>query len=151
MRAACVSLLLAVAMIGAVLADDVEDARAAYARFLAAQNARDVPAMRELLSASPGFLWISDGKPYWGREAMLERLGSFQRNAVWVAAPALERGRAERIAPGEVVMAFPLRLRIAERADAPADVLDFLVTALFRREEGTWRIVGLYTTAENRS
>jgi len=47
--------------------------RAAFSKFVAAQNAHDLKALGELLSDSPNFLWVTRGNVVRGREAALER------------------------------------------------------------------------------
>lgn len=51
-----------------------EEVRAVFDRYVAVQNAHDSKSMRNLLVDSPDFLWISRGKPIWGREAALKEL-----------------------------------------------------------------------------
>ena len=51
-----------------------EEVRAVFDRYVAIQNAHDLKAMRNLFVDSPDFLWISRGKPIWGREAALKEL-----------------------------------------------------------------------------
>ena len=48
--------------------------RAVFDRYIAVQNAHDLKSMRSLLADSPDLLWISRGKPIWGREAALKSL-----------------------------------------------------------------------------
>ena len=58
-------LMLLTLMIGPAAATE-DDVRAAFDRFVAAQNAHDVKAVEALLLASPNFLWITRGIPVWG-------------------------------------------------------------------------------------
>ena len=51
-----------------------EEVRAVFDRYVAIQNAHDLKSMRNLFVDSPDFLWISRGKPIWGREAALKEL-----------------------------------------------------------------------------
>jgi uncharacterized protein (TIGR02246 family) len=51
-----------------------EEVRAMFDRYVAIQNEHDSKSMRNLLVDSPDFLWISRGKPIWGREAALKEL-----------------------------------------------------------------------------
>jgi uncharacterized protein (TIGR02246 family) len=51
-----------------------EEVRAVFDQYVAIQNAHDSKSMRNLLVDSPDFLWISRGKPIWGREAALKEL-----------------------------------------------------------------------------
>ena len=51
-----------------------EEVRAVFDRYVAIQNAHDLRSMRNLFVDSPDFLWITRGKPIWGREAALKEL-----------------------------------------------------------------------------
>ena len=73
------------------------EVRALYDRFVTAQNARDLDAVRQMLSDRPNFLWISDGKPFWGREAMIGRMASFQQAEVWRVEPEFA---SSKVTPG---------------------------------------------------
>lgn len=49
-----------------------DDVRSVFERYIAIQNAHDSISMRSLLVDSPDFLWISRGKPVWGRDAAIK-------------------------------------------------------------------------------
>src|SRR5947208_1747137 len=51
-----------------------DEVRAVFDKYIAVQNAHDLKSMRGLLADSPDLLWISRGKPVWGREAALKSL-----------------------------------------------------------------------------
>src|SRR5437667_11362165 len=51
-----------------------DEVRAVFDKYIAVQNAHDLKAMRNLLIDSPDFLWITRGRPIWGREAALKGL-----------------------------------------------------------------------------
>ncbi len=51
-----------------------DEVRAVFDKYIAIQNAHDLKSMRGLLADSPDLLWISRGKPVWGREAALKSL-----------------------------------------------------------------------------
>ena len=51
-----------------------EEVRAVFDKYIATQNAHDLKALRNLLADTPDLLWISRGKPIWGREAALKNL-----------------------------------------------------------------------------
>ena len=51
-----------------------DEVRAVFDKYIATQNAHDLKGIRNLLSDSPDLLWISRGKPIWGREAALKTL-----------------------------------------------------------------------------
>ncbi len=51
-----------------------DEVHAVFDKYIAVQNAHDLKAMRNLLIDSPDFLWVTRGKPIWGREAALKGL-----------------------------------------------------------------------------
>jgi len=70
----------AVVVLGALLAAFAhaatmeDEVLAVFDKYIAAQNAHDLKAMRTLLLESTDFLWISRGKPLWGRDAAMKSL-----------------------------------------------------------------------------
>jgi hypothetical protein len=119
---------------------------ALYRGFVTAQNDRDLARVRATLWDSPDFLWVSDGRPFWGPDALVERMGLFQQAEVWRVEPDLDRGRVVEVAEGAAYLSVPLTLVIG-RADDPAR-LRWLVGVLCRRELGQWRIAALFTTED---
>ena len=70
-------LLFAVLAMAATLARAAtmeEEVRAVFDKWISTQNAHDLKGIRSLLSDSPDMLWISRGKPIWGRDAALKTL-----------------------------------------------------------------------------
>src|SRR3979411_2933933 len=81
--AALFVMAFAITPVSATVEDDV---RTTFERFVAAQNAHDISAVRDLLSDSPGFLWISRGTPIWGRDAARKRFEMLYQGT-WKLAP----------------------------------------------------------------
>lgn len=119
---------------------------ATYLAFVDAQNARDLERIGAFFIDGPEFLWVSDGRSVWGREATLARMGGFQKAEVWTVHPSLEKARVIELSQGTALLHLPLVLEIGARS-AP-DRLPFLVSALFVRNGDAWRIAGLLTTTE---
>ena len=117
-----------------------------YQAFAAAQNARDTARIGTFFIDGPDFLWVSDGQSFWGREATLARMSSFQKAAVWRVVPDLDHARVVEQADGVALLHMPLVLEIGSAA-AP-DHLRFLVSILFRKEAAGWRIAALLTTTQ---
>jgi ketosteroid isomerase-like protein len=128
-------------------ADMRSDVLSLYDRFAAAQNARDLAAVKALLLDSPDFLWVSDGKSVWGRDALIERMGRFQTLEVWRVEPLLQRARVVEVAPTAAYLHMPLDLHLGSRAEPT--VTRFLVSILCRKTEAGWRIAALFTTLDN--
>jgi ketosteroid isomerase-like protein len=124
-----------------------EEVIGTYQAFAAAQNARDLARVRQILIDSPQFLWVTDGMTVWGPDATLERMALFQQSEIWEVLPALERARVVDVAPDTAFLTLPLTLRIGARAPGP-DELRFLVNVLCVKKPEGWRIAALFTTAD---
>lgn len=128
-----------------VHADPAGEVIAAYRAFADAQNARDPARIRAAFADRPDLLWVSDGRSVFGAEAILDRMTSFQQAAVWRVEPDLPAARVIRVDDGAMLLHMPLTLVIggAERPDR----LPWIVSILFVREGGDWKIAALLTTA----
>ena len=144
MKAALTALILLLASTTATLAGAAEEVRTTYLRFAEAQNARDPDRIRAFFVEGPELLWVSDGKSFWGAEAVLVRMSTFQKAELWRVEPDLAASTVVELGDGTAMLHMPLTLVIGSAA-AP-DRLDFLVSLLFVRAETGWRIVALLTT-----
>ena len=126
-----------------------EEALATYMRFADAQNAHDLSGVRAELLDSPQFLWVSDGKSFWGRETMLARMAKFQSAEVWIVTPGLAEAVTVEINSEAAYVHLPLTLTLGFKAKP--DVLEFLVSALCVKTAAGWRISALFTTFRNYS
>ena len=146
-----VSSLIALAAVWAMApahAGPVDEARALYRAFAAAQNRRDLGEVRELLLDSPQFLWVSDGKSIWGPDAVLKRMALFQEASIWHVDPDLNRAVAVTVSERTAFLHLPLELTVAF-APAKPERLRFLVSVLCVETSQGWRIAALFTTTEN--
>jgi uncharacterized protein (TIGR02246 family) len=144
----CLTLALGIALASPASADPQQDIRDLYTAFVTAQNRHDIDAVRPLLSVRPDFLWISDGRPVWGREAMLARMADFQKTEVWRVEPEYDASRVILLDEDTAVFHLPLLLVLGSKAD-PAR-LKWLVEVICQKEEAGWRIAGLYTAQDKR-
>lgn len=136
-------------MAGAQSDPDAVAVTALYERFVAAQNARDVPAVRALLSPAPTFQWVSDGQVFWGRDIMLERMALFQKSAVWRVEPDRQGRRFVMLNADAAYLYQPLTLVIG--SEASPSRLNFLVNVMCVRASGGWLIAGLFTTLQKKN
>lgn len=141
--AAILSLGLSVSAAFAGTADEI---RATYLRFAEAQNAHDPERIGAFFTDGPEFLWVSDGKSFWGREAVLARMGNFQKSAVWRVEPDLDASTVVELDATTALLHMPLTLTIGS-AEAP-DRLRFLVSIIFVQRTTDWQIAALLTTTE---
>ena len=146
-RCAMLALVAGAWTAAAAMAGPAEEVRAVYARFLAAQNARDLERVRAVLLDSPRFLWVSDGRSVWGPDATLARMASFQKAPVWRALPDLERAVAVEVDARAAYLHLPLVLVIGPEANP--DRLRFLVSVLgVETPAAGWKIAALFTTTQ---
>jgi ketosteroid isomerase-like protein len=129
-----------------VRADPGDDVRDVYARFLAAQNARDLAHVRSVLWDSPKFLWVSDGMSVWGPDALVDRMSQFQKAEVWHVEPDLAKAVPVELSGTTAYLHLPLVLTIGSSANP--DRLRFLVSVLGIQTPAGWRIAALFTTTE---
>ena len=142
------TLALGIALASPAMADPQQEVRDLYAAFVTAQNQHDIDAVRPLLSDRPDFLWISDGRPVWGREAMLARMAEFQNAEVWRVEPDYAASQVILLDEDTAVFHLPLLLVLGTKAD-PAR-LKWLVEVICQKEATGWRIAGLYTAQDKR-
>ncbi|MEL6318475.1 MAG: SgcJ/EcaC family oxidoreductase [Pseudomonadota bacterium] len=126
------------------------EVRAVYADFAAAQNARDPERIRSFFTDDPGFLWVSDGKSFFGADAVVARMTRFQKAEIWRVEPDLDAAEVIGVGSETRMLHMPLTLVIG-RAAAP-NRIRFLVSILFVEQpqsaERPWRIAALLTTLE---
>jgi ketosteroid isomerase-like protein len=127
--------------------DTRSDILATYGQFAAAQNARDLVRIKDVLLDSADFLWVSDGKSVWGRDALIERMSRFQTLEIWRVEPLVDRSRVVEVAPDVAYLHMPLDLHLGTKS-APS-VTRFLVSILCRKTAEGWRIAALFTTLDN--
>lgn len=125
-------------------AGPAEDARALYARFVAAQNAHDFDGVRAVILDAPQFLWISNGMALWGPDAMIERLRRFHANEVWRIEPDERLARTVEVTAETAVVTVPLTLTVGPRSGPQR--YRILVSALCVQRPAGWRIAALFTT-----
>ena len=97
-------------------------------------------------SICASFLWVSDGQSFWGRDAVLARMASFQKAEVWRVEPDLARAVPVVVSPGVAYLHLPLVLVIGP--ERQPDRLHFLVSMLGVDSGQGWRIAALFTATQ---
>jgi hypothetical protein len=117
-----------------------------YLRFVTAQNAGDLAAVRALFTETPRFLWVSDGQSIWGRDAAIDRMSLFRQSEVWRVTPDLDAAVTVTLDERTAYLHLPLVLAIGPKAGP--DHLPFLVSLLGHRERASdpFAIAALFTT-----
>jgi ketosteroid isomerase-like protein len=132
--------LLALSATGAKAAP-VDDVRAAFDRFVNAQNAHDVAAVGELLLDSPSFLWVTRGAPIWGRDAALKRFETLYQGT-WKLSPDFSNLRVVLVNDTTAQVYVPITFNIGPPGQAAPDA-PFLMNQTLTKTAAGWRITNI--------
>jgi ketosteroid isomerase-like protein len=130
--------LLLLILAGVARAGSEDEAKAAFAKFIAAQNAHDIKAVGELLHDSPNFLWITRGAPIWGRDAALKRFEALYQGT-WSLDPKMDELRTFELQPGVVQLYVPITFMISQ-AGQTAQPARFLMNQVLVKTADGWKV-----------
>ena len=126
---------------GHALAGIDDDVKVTFERFVAAQNAHDVSAVRELLLDSPNFLWVTRGTPVWGRDAALKRFETLYLGT-WKLSPDTTKLKVIVLSEAAAQLFVPLMLNIGP-AGEPAPDTPILMNQTLVKTAAGWRIASI--------
>lgn len=136
-------LVLAVSALvtGTATATPEDEVKTTFDRFVVAQNAHDIAAVRELLLDSPGFLWITRGAPIWGRDAALKRFEALYQGT-WKLNPDLSNLRVMFLSDSTAQLFVPIVFNIGAAAQ-PAPDTPFLMNQTLVKTQSGWRVASI--------
>ena len=102
---------------GDAFASADDDVKATFDRFVAAQNAHDVSAVRDLLWDSTNFLWVTRGTPIWGRDAALKRFETLYQGT-WKLSPDTPNLKVVLLSDTTAQLFVPIMF-VLDRLDSP--------------------------------
>ncbi len=123
---------------GATMEDEV---RAVFNKYVAVQNAHDLKAMRNLLVDSPDFLWITRGKPIWGREAALKSLDE-RYKGTWHIEPDRKEFRVISVSRRVAQVYATTQLTVGDPGAEPSKIRLYINLVMVKKPEG-WRIASI--------
>jgi ketosteroid isomerase-like protein len=126
---------------GQALAGVDDDVKGTFDRFVAAQNAHDVSAVRDLLLDSPNFLWVTRGAPIWGREAALKRFETLYQGT-WKLSPDTSNLKVVLLNDTTAQLFVPIMFNIGP-AGQPAPDAPFLMNQTLVKTAAGWRIANI--------
>jgi polar amino acid transport system substrate-binding protein len=118
-----------------------QEVLALFDRFFLAQNARDLGAVGDLLWDSPSLLWINNGVPIRGREAVRQQLAGLFQGA-WQLTPKLAEFQVTMLANDVAQVYVPIDIA-AGPAGQPAPSTPWLMTQVLVRSGQGWRIASI--------
>ncbi len=138
MKAALAAFLVATFASTTALAAVDDDVKATFDRFVAAQNAHDISAVRDLLWDSPGFIWITRGTPVWGRDAALKRFEMLYQGT-WRLSPDVSGLRVTVLSDTTALLFVPILFNIGPQGQPPTEAM-FLMNQTLVKTAAGWRI-----------
>jgi uncharacterized protein (TIGR02246 family) len=133
--------LMAMAATSARASSMEEEVRAVFDKYIATQNAHDLKGMRNLLSDSPDMLWVSRGKPIWGREAALKTLEERYRGT-WKIEVDRKELRVISVSRRVAQVYAPTQLSAGEPGAEPSRNRLYINLVMVKKPEG-WQIVSI--------
>lgn len=118
-----------------------DEVRAVFDKYVAAQNAHDLKSMRTLMIDSPDFLWITRGKPVWGREGALKVLEERYKGA-WHIEPDRREFRVVSVSRRVAQVYATTQLTVGDPGVEPATVRVYINLVMVKKPEG-WRIASI--------
>jgi uncharacterized protein (TIGR02246 family) len=136
--AAVLGMSLAVIAHGATMEDEV---RAVFDKYIVAQNAHDLKTVRNLLLESPDVLWISQGRPLWGRDAALKSLEERYRGT-WHIDVDRKEFRVLSVSRRVAQVYAQTQLTVGDPGVEPARNRVYINLVMVKKPEG-WRIASI--------
>jgi len=118
-----------------------EEVRAVFDKYIAAQNAHDLKTVQALLIDSPDFLWISRGKPVWGRDAALKSLEE-RYKGTWHIDIDRKEFRVISVSRRVAQVYAPTQLTVGDPGAEPARNRLYINLMMVKKPEG-WRITSI--------
>ena len=119
------------------------EVRAAYARFIAGQNAHDPAAISAVLLDSEDFVWAQmRGNSIWGHSEAMQTFQDYWQGSYRLD-PQLEQLRISAVTPGVAVLITPLLLTQGSPGGKPATI-PVRWAGVFVKTPSGWRISSIF-------
>ena len=127
--------------VGTAFAAPEDDVKGTFDRFVVAQNAHDVAAVRDLLLDSPAFLWVTRGAPIWGRDAAMKRFETLYQGT-WKLSPDTSGLKVVMLSDTTAQLFVPIMFNIGPPGQ-PAPDTPFLMNQTLVKSVAGWRIANI--------
>ncbi len=126
-------------------APDETEARAFFTKFVAAQNAHDVSAVKGLLWDSPGMLWYGRGVETRGRDAVADRFREYYQGT-WHLEPDMSQFHATVISDDVMQILVPI-VFTRGLPGQPSQDNKFLISQTFVHDANGWHVASILPIA----
>jgi ketosteroid isomerase-like protein len=116
------------------------EVRAGFLRFVDAQNAHDLKALKGMLLDSANFLWITRGDAVWGREDALRRFEALYAGT-WQLAPDTIAFRVVVSRPGVAQVFAPVDYTVGAKGEAATTSRLYLNQVWV--DDGGWKVASI--------
>jgi hypothetical protein len=140
-RARVLILTAALFHAGLCSASPEEEIRTGFDKFVSAQNAHDLGAVRALLNDDPSFLWVTRGNVVWGVEPSLERFAALYQGT-WSLAPDRSALRIALVTESVAQLEVPVVYSIGSPGQSATNTA-FILTQTWVRKGTTWQVAAI--------
>lgn len=126
-------------------APDEAEARAFFAKFVAAQNAHDVSAVKAMLWDSPTMLWYGRGVETRGRDAVADRFREYYQGT-WHLEPDMSQFHATVISDDVMQILVPI-VFTRGLPGQPSQDNKFLISQTFVHDANGWHVASILPIA----
>lgn len=121
------------------------EARAFFAKFVAAQNAHDAGGVKAMLWNSPGMLWYGRGVETRGREAVADRFREYYEGT-WHLEPDMSQFHATAIANDVMQILVPI-VFTRGLPGQPSQDNKFLISQTYVHDADGWHVASIMPIA----
>jgi len=126
-------------------AADEAEARAFFSKFVAAQNAHDVDAVKSMLWDSPGMLWFGRNVETRGRDAVADRFREYYQGT-WHLEPDMSQFHVAVISNDVMQILVPI-VFTRGLPGQPSQDNKFLISQTFVRDANGWHVASILPIA----
>jgi ketosteroid isomerase-like protein len=130
---------------GHASAADESEARAFFTKFVAAQNAHDVDAVKSMLWDSPGMLWFGRNVETRGRDAVADRFREYYRGT-WHLEPDMSQFHVAVISDDVMQILVPI-VFTRGLPGQPSQDNTFLISQTFVHDANGWHVASILPIA----
>jgi Domain of unknown function (DUF4440) len=137
-KASLALIFMSLMITSATLAAPEDEVRAAFERFVAAQNAHDIKAVESSLLSSPNFLWVTRGTAVWGQDAALKRFAALYEGT-WRLEPEVSNLKIVFFGSEVAQIHVPIMFTIGPAGQSPQQTR-FLMNQLLVNTPSGWKV-----------
>lgn len=137
-----VLVLTVLAFARVALAGAGEEIKSEFDRFVAAQNAHDATAVKDLLQDSSDFLWITRGTSIWGREAAMKRFEVLYQGT-WKLDPRFGELRVVELSPTTALVSVPIVFTLGAPGQPAQPQPPTLWNGIYVKTAAGWKVASI--------